>query len=296
MPLMLDHQLRERMEHDASAFPISYYENELAALPNRAVPPHWHPELEFVTAVREPLDFRIGLEQFRLFEGESIFINSNMLHGIRQSSDGEWEPMPNVVFDGKLIAPESSSIYQKYILPILRCEGLPYVVFRQENTWQAEANRLLQEIYRSLKDREDCHEMTVQRHLSRIFELMHRNFDHIPRHEITRVQLAAQIRIQKMQEYIHQHYAESITLDDISAAASISRSEANRCFHAYTGVSPIEALIQHRLGVAHRLLHETTLPLREISRMCGFNSESYFYRRFRKAYGCSPCSFRSLGK
>lgn len=296
MPLMLDHQLRERMEHDASAFPISYYENELAALPNRAVPPHWHPELEFVTAVREPLDFRIGLEQIRLLPGESIFINSNMLHGIRQSSDGKGDPMPNIVFRDTLIAPESSSIYQKYILPILRCKDLPYVVFRQGSVWQEETNRLLQEIYCSMKTQEDCHEMTVQRYLSRVFELMHRNFDHIPRREISRIQLVAQIRIQKMQEYIHQHYAESITLDDISAAASISRSEANRCFHAYTGVSPIEALIQYRLAAAQMLLRETMLPMREISRMCGFNSESYFYRRFRKTYGCSPCSFRNTGK
>ncbi|MGN1005505.1 MAG: helix-turn-helix transcriptional regulator [Aristaeellaceae bacterium] len=62
------------------------------------------------------------------------------------------------------------------------------------------------------------------------------------------------------------------------------------------GISPMEALLRHRLCVAQKLLAETNLPLREISSMCGFNSESYFSRCFRRMYGCAPGSFRSMGK
>ena len=58
----------------------------------------------------------------------------------------------------------------------------------------------------------------------------------------------------------------------------------------------MEALLRHRLRVAQKLLLETGLPLREISCMCGFNSESYFSRCFRRMYDCSPGSFRSMRK
>ena len=74
---------------------------------------------------------------------------------------------------------------------------------------------------------------------------------------------------------------EPVTLQDIAHAAHVSRSEAGRCFHAYLGCSPVDALIQCRLQAARRLLSETTHTLQEISFACGFHSVSYFSRKFR---------------
>ena len=87
-----------------------------------------------------------------------------------------------------------------------------------------------------------------------------------------------------------------IKLQDIADAANISRSEAGRCFHAYMGSSPVDALIQYRLQTAHRLLQEKSLTLQEISFACGFNSVNYFSRRFKKVYGYAPGQDRRLGK
>ena len=296
MPLVLDHQMREQMEHDEMSFPISYYDNELPMLPDRVVPLHWHPEFEFVSAVCNELSFQIGMEHVALQAGESILINSNMLHGIWQMSGEACDPMPNIVFSPSLVSPESSLVYQKYILPILRCDELPYVILGDAEDWQREANRLLSRVYECSKRQETCYEMSVLRDLNHIFELLFLNFSKLPRHPMTRFQLAMQIRIQQMQTFISAHYAEQIGLSDIAASANISRSEANRCFNSYIGISPMEALLRHRLCVAQKLLAETNLPLREISSMCGFNSESYFSRCFRRMYGCAPGSFRSMRK
>lgn len=296
MSLVLNHQLREQMEHDEMSFPISYFDNELPLLPDRVVPLHWHPEFEFVSAVCNELSFQIGMEHISLQAGESILINSNMLHGIRQRSGDDCDPMPNIVFSPSLVSPESSLVYQKYILPILRCDELPYVILGAAEDWQSEANRLLSRVYECSKRQDACYEMSVQRDLNRIFELLFLNFSKLPKHPMTRFQLAMQIRIQQMQTFISAHFAEQIGLSDIAASANISRSEANRCFNSYIGISPMEALLRHRLRVAQKLLAETTLPLREISCMCGFNSESYFSRCFRRMYDCSPGSFRSMSK
>ena len=46
MPVILDHQLREQMHHISPEFPITYFHDELIALPNREGPVHWHPEFE----------------------------------------------------------------------------------------------------------------------------------------------------------------------------------------------------------------------------------------------------------
>ena len=296
MPILLDRQLREQIPHDAVTFPITFFSDELASLPDWAGPLHWHPDFEFASAECGVLDYQVGQQHIRLEPGDSIFVNGNMLHGIRQLSGVEPDPMPNIVFSGTLAAPETSVIYQKYILPVIGCSTLPFIVFRHDEPDHSEVLRLIGEIYTAFREQDVCFEMTVQRNISRIFEYICRNFESLPRSEESRIQLTAQIRIQKMLTYIYEHYADAVTLEDIAGAANISRSEAGRCFQTYMNCSPVDALIRHRLQTARRLLTETTLTLQEISYDCGFHSVNYFSRQFKKLYGYAPSKNRTLGK
>ena len=296
MPILLDRQLREQIPHDAVTFPITFFSDELASLPDRAGPLHWHPDFEIASAECGVLDYQVGQQHIRLEPGDSIFVNGNMLHGICQLSGDEPDPMPNIVFSGTLAAPETSVIYQKYILPVIGCGTLPFIVLRHDNEEHREVLRLIGEIYTAFREQDVCFEMTVQRNISRIFEYICRNFDSLPRSEESRIQLTAQIRIQKMLTYIYEHYADAVTLEDITGAANISRSEAGRCFQTYMNCSPVDALIRHRLQTARRLLNETTLTLQEISYDCGFHSVNYFSRQFKKLYGYAPSKNRVLGK
>ena len=296
MSIILDHQLREKMYHDAASFPISYFQDELASLPNWAGPLHWHPEFEIATAASGVLEYQVGQERIVMEAGDSIFVNGNMLHSIRQISGVVPDAMPNMVFFGSLIAPETSTIYARYIRPVMECHMLPYAVFRNDCSDHAPVNARIQDMYRLLREQPPCYEMAVQRGLSSVFEHLVLNFDSLPKMETTRVLLNTQVRVQKMIAYIYEHYAEEITLADIANAASISRSEAGRCFKAYMDCSPIDALIRCRLQKAYSMLHNDSLPLQEISDACGFHSVNYFSRRFRQHYGYAPSRVRGLGK
>lgn len=296
MPIILDHQLREQIPHKESEFPITYYHDELVALPNWAGPFHWHPEFEIATAASGVLHYQIGQQHIILEAGDSIFVNGNMLHRIRQLSGDRPDPMPNIVFSGIAIAPEHTTIYQKYIQPIAHCNSLPFIVFRHKNCAHSDVNHFIKDTYRVFSNQMQCYEMAVQRNISRIFEYIFCNFDRFPKYEAARIQMKSQIRLQKMLMYIYEHYTEAITLDDIANAAHISRSEAGRCFHTYMGCSPVDTLIQYRLQIAHRLLREKTLTLQEISFACGFHSSNYFSRKYKEIYGYAPSQDRVLGK
>lgn len=296
MPIILNNQLREQITHETTVFPIAYFKDELSTLPNWVGPLHWHPDFEIATVESGILDCQVGQQHIILEVGDSIFINGNMLHRIRQLSGDIPEPMPNIVFSGGVIAPETGIIYKKYIQPIYHCDSLPFIVFRHNDSSHNRVNCLLKDIYSQLCEQNQCYEMVVQRNLSNIFEYIFSNFDDFPKSETTRIQINSQIRLQKMLLYIYEHYAETITLKDIAEAANISRSEAGRCFNAYMGCSPVDALIQYRLEIAHGLLNEKTLTLQEISYACGFNSVNYFSRQFRKKYGYAPSQNRTLGK
>ena len=296
MPLILDHQQREKIPYDAAAFPVSYFHDELAALPDRAGTLHWHPDFEIATAVSGVLDFQIGGEHVVLQAGDSIFVNRNILHGIRQLYGDVPDPMPNIVFPGDVIAPATSVIYKKYIQPIACCDTLPFIVFKNESGWHKEVNCSVKNIYRQMYEQGQCYEMAVQRELSSIFEYIFSNFEELPKFETARIQINAQIRIQKMLSYIYEHYSEAVTLEDIAESANISRSEAGRCFNTYMGCSPVDALIKYRIQVARRMLNDATLTLQEVSYACGFNSVNYFRRKFRQIYGYTPGQARALGK
>lgn len=265
MSLILDHQLREHIPHNAMDFPITYYHDELVTLPDWAGPLHWHSDFEIATAECGVLDYQVGGQHIILEEGDSIFVNGNVLHGIKQLSGDIPDPMPNIVFSGAIIAPETSTIYQKYILPIAQCDLLTFIVFRNGDSSHSEINCLIKNVCIQMNEQKACYELAVQRNISRIFEYIFSNFDKFPKAEATRIQINNQIRFQKMLTYIYEHYTETVTLEDIANAANISRSEAGRCFNTYMGCSPIDALIQYRLQTAHGLLSNKTNSLQEIS-------------------------------
>ena len=296
MAIKINHQLQEQIPHDAAVFPVTFYCDELASLPNYAGPLHWHPYFEIATAKSGVIDYQVGQNHIILEPGDSIFVNSNVLHEIRQVSGDTPDSMPNIVFSGAVVAPETGTIYQKYIHPIAGCDSLPFIVFRHDNSQCKEVNQMINEIYCAMRKQNDCYELIVQRNISSIFEYIFHNFETFPRTEASGIQLNAQIRVRKMLSYIYEHYTETVTLEDIAKAADISRSEAGRCFNAYMGCSPIDALIRYRLQIAHRLLNETTLTLQEISFDCGFHSVNYFSRQFCKRYGYAPGKTRNLGK
>lgn len=68
MSINTDHQLREQMSHDNAVFPITFFHDELASLPNYEGLLHWHPEFEIATAQSATLDFQIGQEHITLQE------------------------------------------------------------------------------------------------------------------------------------------------------------------------------------------------------------------------------------
>lgn len=296
MPIILDHQLREQIPHKSTEFPVTYFHDELVELPNWSGPIHWHPDFEIATAASGVLDYQVGQQHIMLEAGDSIFVNGNMLHRVRQLSGVSPDPIPIIIFSGVAIAPEYSTIFQKYIQPIARCDSLPFIVFRHECASHSEMNRFIQDTYCRLSEQTQCYEMAVQRNISRIFEYIFCNLDHFPKSEAARIQIKSQIRLQKMLTYIYEHYTETVTLEDIANAAHISRSEAGRCFHTYMGCSPVDALIQYRLQTAHRLLREKTRNLQEISFACGFHSVNYFSRKFKETYGHTPSQDGNLGK
>ena len=99
-------------------------------------------------------------------------------------------------------------------------------------------------------------------------------------------------RVQKVKNFIEQHYKDEIRLNQVSDIAGMSPSAFSRFFKLHTGRNLSEYIIDLRLGHASRMLVDSTHSIAEIGFGCGFNNLSNFNRIFKKRKGCSPSEFR----
>lgn len=96
------------------------------------------------------------------------------------------------------------------------------------------------------------------------------------------------------QNYVAQHFAERITVEDIARAAAVSTSYLTRLFRQQMETSPHDYLLRYRINHAKRLLMETDLSIGAIAKQVGFSSESNFSYRFSKMCGTTPRAYRNL--
>ncbi len=72
----------------------------------------------------------------------------------------------------------------------------------------------------------------------------------------------------------------------------VSESQLRRNFRRKTGVTPQAFLQETRLKHAAQLLLDVTIPIRQVSSLCGYSDAYYFSRAFRQKYGLCPKAWR----
>ena len=92
--------------------------------------------------------------------------------------------------------------------------------------------------------------------------------------------------------FIHENYARKISLEDIAASVYVSKNTALQIFREHIRLSPVAYLIGYRLERAAKLL-TGGMAVSRIAEKCGFESGTYFSRKFKEMYGCSPSEYRA---
>jgi AraC family L-rhamnose operon regulatory protein RhaS len=107
---------------------------------------------------------------------------------------------------------------------------------------------------------------------------------------------APDTRIGRAVEFIDNHFAEPITIDDIAACCHVSRRHFFRLFEQAVGMAPMEYLKKVRLQKAATMLLTTNANVTEVAFACGFNDSNYFSSLYHKEFGMSPSRFKRDGR
>lgn len=277
--------------HGTKDFPIAIYNDNIST---NAVNWHWHKEFEIGLVTDGAVRLECSNRRYQLNKGDIFFINSNVLHAMNNYNSLHTSTFKAVVFDGSIIGGNENSIfYKKYLLPILSNNQFREIILTADSNHYQSIITLLNIVWNSIYSETQNYEITVRNELSNLFCIL----CHFPENNIsvrTEQNFIQESRVQTLLTYIHRHYSEKVTLDDLAQSASISKSETLRCFNGIVGQSPIKYLKEYRLQSAAHMLRNTDNSVSAICELCGFNDNSYFSKSFKEKYHCTPHKYRSV--
>lgn len=92
--------------------------------------------------------------------------------------------------------------------------------------------------------------------------------------------------------WIHEHFAEEITLRDLANRAGLSSEHLVRLFKQHEQTTPMHYLWNYRVNRAVELLTNTGLTVSEIAHRCGFKTSNHFARLIKQLKGRTASEFR----
>ncbi len=273
---------KELRPHGTEAFPCAGYESERTASPDDVIPWHWHEEFEMILVREGTLRLKVLSETYTLKQGELAIMNSGALH---YGDTANYCHLESMVFSPLLITGNADSdLAKKYITPLTECSHFSCLILPAADPLIAD----YQSAFQALKTGAFAFEFTVRDVLSRIIVEIYRKYEK----SIVTPEKGKNLdstRLTQMLDFIEAHYPENITLADLCGAAYIGKREAMRCFKRTVGESPMQYLTKFRLmKSAGMLLRTQSLSIAEIAGSCGFDSPSYYTKKFKTLYNCTP--------
>lgn len=284
---VMDERKKENVQRGTPLFPAACFLDNVSESP---VPLHWHDELEIIVIIKGTAQITAGTKKWMLQEGEGIFINTGVLHSVAAYS-GEECILKSICWHAHLTGGREDSIFwQKYTKPLISDKSIVYIKMYPD-TEQREYEKLtFLDAWQLCVDEPPGYEIEVRYKLSKVLASLmeHKNTNYKFQSEKN---MRDEERLKKMLSLIHLNYGKKLTVGQIANEASISVSEAMRCFKSTLGTSPIQYVKNYRLEKAFEQMN-TNQTISEIANQCGFEDMSYFGREFKKRYGSSPSDWR----
>lgn len=275
--------------HGTPEFPVAIYRDDVT---ENFVNWHWHKEIEIGYIEEGTVLLESGNRKYSLSKGDLFFINSNVLHAMRNQNPGRASVFRSIAFDSSIISSNTDSIYfKRYLHPIIYNANFREFIWKTDAKFFPELDDNIRNAWEIINHEPEDYEISVRNLLSDFFAVLsHVNQTNtIPSNTAN---FLLEERVQIILNYIHANYSQNITLDDLAMATNVSKSEVLRCFKSIINISPIKYLKNFRLQSAAYMLKNSTYSIQTIYELCGFDSNSYFSKSFKEIYHCSPREYR----
>ena len=290
MQYIANHAVMENLRHTNQLFPISEFVDQFDRFSQGSFPTHWHPEMELQIILKGCAEYTVNGETYLVSEGSAIYIGPEAVH-MATALSAHTVGYDIVLLPQFLISLMQTAQCEQFAVPLATHRPAAQVISPESK----EGNVILESLKRMYYT-ESSHygyELFLMENLLAIWRNLIMIFPKDSEGTYDNGKVLREKRMKDMLGYIQKNYPNAITITDIAASANISKSECFRCFAELSQLSPIEYVNQYRLTQAAQLLRTTAQSVSDICYLTGFNSSSYFTKKFKDYYKMTPKEYRS---
>lgn len=258
--------LYEHLQYADPQFPCLCHHDRLEG---RSVNAHWHESYEIICPTSGEAELLLDGRQVRAGVGQTAIIGSSVLHSIR--------PVAGACTYNCLLV-DVKFLHDRGLSPDGACFD--------ECSDNPALRDLVENILHESESTPPLYQMAVKADIDRLFVLLVRN--HLRAAPESPSDSSAYSAVKRAMRFIHAHYGEPLTLDEICRSAGFAKNYFCRIFAEYAGQPPIRYLNRVRCEDARRMLTAGACNVTEAARRCGFSSLSHFSQVYRRTMGHSP--------
>ncbi|WP_318781159.1 AraC family transcriptional regulator [Paenibacillus sp. OAS669] len=282
----VDQNYKELTEHRTTVLPIACYHTTISHNNNGYIPMHWHDEFQFVLIMKGQAIFQIQEEKVALNEGEGLFINSGRLH---MAKDDNHSGCAYICLNVSPSFVLSQELYRTYVYPYIEATNLSYILLTAKEDWSNNMIKSILEIDRLIQQSPSLYEIDIAIQLTHMWKNLVVNGFSL---EYKETEVLRSKKMKSMLEWIHLHFAERGSLEEIARAGQLSRSECCRYFKRFLKTTPLNYVMEYRIQKSLILLQQPENNVTDVAYQVGFNSTSYFIHQFRKSMNMTPLAYK----
>ena len=245
---------------------------------------HSHPDYSEIVYVENGVgSFHIHDKTYEVESGDIIIINHNVLHSSISSNSGKEIIVSSICVNNiYLIGLPVNDIIPNIMDPIIkRSKKSEYIV------------ELFLRVIEEIQNEDIGYASIVGSLMMAMFGYIRRNF--VLKQAIEDKGNSRDLAL-TIKEYIHQNFREELSLESIAEKFYISTYYLSHLMKDEFSISPIQYIMQLRIGEAQNLLGNSDLTVSEIAYSVGYKNVSYFTILFKRHTGMTPIEYRNRHK
>ncbi|MCA4791900.1 AraC family transcriptional regulator [Myroides odoratimimus] len=110
--------------------------------------------------------------------------------------------------------------------------------------------------------------------------------------DLTKISLSDKQKLAEAKEHIEQNYQAPLSLSELALEVGLNDYKLKKGFKEVYNTTVFGYVYQLRMEYAHKLLRNTTIPIKEIAHYCGYEHVQHFTSAFKRMYQTTPAKYR----
>jgi AraC-like DNA-binding protein len=255
----------------------------------------WHERLELFIPLDGPAQFRMGEQEVGLNPGELLVVDNLKLHHVVDFAGFDTRVIVVSFLPEFVYSLGSPSHDYAFLLPFYsKVERRPHV---------ARANdAIIGRVHEAMARLLECYFAETAAHFFQagckayLLQLLYHLAVHFRASEVLKWEFVRQqersLRFKRLFDLIKTQPAERISVNIAARLVGMNPGQFMKTFKQVAGMTLVAYLNHVRLANAAQLLRETDRAIADIASATGFSDQSYFDKRFKRAFGRTPKEFR----